>query len=448
MRLWSKVGSADLFRALAVCAVFVLPAADASAASCSSLQAELRRLESGSASQSPAAQKWTSAKARQQEALTAAQRDAGYLGCANSSTPECKSLNGKIKQMKTNLAAIERQLAKSGGGSSASTGRLRQIKASLASQNCNAPARAQDARSRTDEGQPRSLLSRLFGGQSQQPRQTVSARSGDPGIRAVRSQHSSSISSARIPTGGTFRTLCVRTCDGYFFPLSFSTGKNHLPYDEARCSEICPAAPTELYVYRNPGGDRSQMISLAGKLYSEQPFANRYKAEFVQGCSCRAAQQSKSPSSWKELSSGSADRVFFADISSGLPRRSLHPSRGATFEESGNTPSPLSGTPLERAHLPPYEDPDTRFNLEKGFDVAARLSDAAKRLKRDADVVEVHSTTDDGLPLLSTRTLPLDGDAELASVSPVFKSEDPGFRPAEDRKAPVRVVGPEYFVAQ
>ncbi|MDN3718863.1 hypothetical protein QW131_05680 [Roseibium salinum] len=162
MRLWSKVGSADLFRALAVCAVFVLPAADASAASCSSLQAELRRLESGSASQSPAAQKWTSAKARQQEALTAAQRDAGYLGCANSSTPECKSLNGKIKQMKTNLAAIERQLAKSGGGSSASTGRLRQIKASLASQNCNAPARAQDARSRTDEGQPRSLLSRLF----------------------------------------------------------------------------------------------------------------------------------------------------------------------------------------------------------------------------------------------------------------------------------------------
>ncbi|MDN3718862.1 DUF2865 domain-containing protein [Roseibium salinum] len=87
----------------------------------------------------------------------------------------------------------------------------------------------------------------------------------------------------------------MRTCDGYFFPLSFSTGKNHLPYDEARCSEICPAAPTELYVYRNPGGDRSQMISLAGKLYSEQPFANRYKAEFVQGCSCRAAQQSKKP---------------------------------------------------------------------------------------------------------------------------------------------------------
>jgi|GEM_PF-875749 len=453
MRLWSNAKSADFVRALIVCAAFVLPVHTAAAASCSSLKAELRRLESGSASQSPAAQKWSTAKHQQQKAINAAERDAGYFGCTSAGTPKCQALNGKIKRMKANLAAIERQLAKSSGGSSGTAKRLRQVRAQIARQKCDAPV-VREARSGSGTDQPRSLLQRLFNPQSQSQSRSkaqvelASAKTGDREIATVRSQQQAGVSRVRLPSGGTFRTLCVRTCDGYFFPLSFSAGKNQFAYDEARCTEICPAAETELYVYRNPGGDQSQMMSLAGELYSEKPFANRYKTEFVEGCSCRPTRQSRMRSKWSELNSGSADRIFFADISAGLPRRSLQPSRGGTFEEDTETPSPLSREPLHKNHLPPYEDPDTLANLEKGFDVTVPLDKAADKMEPEQDEVAGGSTTGDGLPLLSIRAQPGTEDPALASSSPVFKSGDRGFRPATEHNAHIRVVGPEYFVAQ
>ncbi|PVB63349.1 DUF2865 domain-containing protein [Labrenzia sp. 011] len=449
MWLRSTARSDDFVRALLVCAAFLLPVNTAAAASCSALKAELGRLDSGS---SPAASKWTTARREQQKALAAAERDAGYFGCAAAATPKCKSLNSKIKRMRANLAAIDRQIAKAGRGSSGNSRRLRQVRAQLAAKNCNAPAASRQAAG--NDAKPRSLLSRLFNPQPRtEPRSSAkvnlaSARTGDREIAAVRAGKKNAASRLRLPSGGTFRTLCVRTCDGYFFPLSFSTGKNQFAYDEARCSEICPAAQTELYVYRNPGGDQSQMISLAGSLYAEQPFAYRYKSEFVADCSCRPTRQSRAPSDWTELTSESGNRVFFSDISAGVPRKTLQPSLGGTFEDRAQTPSPLSRPPLQRSQLPPHEDPDTLINLEKGFDVTVPLHQEATHLSATRDRPAGPSGTINGLPLLSMRAGNGNGEDLASPLSPVFKSEDPGFRPAPGHKASVRVVGPEYFVAQ
>jgi len=439
--------SAILARALAAGALLVLFAQTAEAASCASLTSELRRLEAGSSAQSPAARKWSTAKRQQRKALTAAERDAGYFGCASSATSQCKNLNGKIKRMRANLRAIERQLAKSGGGAR-NDKRLRQVRSAIARQNCNAPATTrQTERTPGDDGdKPRSLLARLF---NPQPRaEPVAANAGDQEIATVRRQKRSGSGQQSLPSGGKFRTLCVRTCDGYFFPVSYSTGKRQFAYDEARCSEICPAAETELYVYRNPGGDQSDMMSLAGALYSEQPFANRYKSEFVEGCSCRLTRQSKRPSAWTELSTVSGNRVFLSDISAGLPRRSLQPSRGSTFEDDDRAASPLARTPLTRSQLPRYEDPDTLLNLEKGFDVSAALSLARQRIGKGGEEIASGYDLRDGLPVLSLPSRTETEDEEVAAFSPVFKNGDDGFRKAPDNKSGVRVVGPEYFVAQ
>ncbi|MEC9405162.1 MAG: hypothetical protein VX374_21645, partial [Pseudomonadota bacterium] len=148
------------------------------------------------------------------------------------------------------------------------------------------------------------------------------------------------------------------------------------------------------------------------------------------------------------LSTGSGNRVFFTDISAGLPRRTLQPSRGGTYEHEEDLPSPLARTPLTRTQLPRFEDPDTLMNMEKGFDVSARLDLAATRLERDEDKVASSSGFKDGFPVLSIHSPKETDDEELAAFSPVFKAEDDGFSAAPDRKAPVRVVGPEYFVAQ
>lgn len=444
MRLCRIAKSANFARTLVVSAAVVLTMDAAVAANCSSLKSELSRLQSSSGKQSPAAQKWSTAKKQQQKAISAAQRDAGHFGCGSASDPRCNALNKKIKRMKANLAAIERQLAKSGGSrSSKNSKRIRQVKAAIAKQNCNAPSKTREARNGGNSAgeKPKSLFSRLFS-----PKQKVelaAAKTGDREIATVRSRQNRSSARLSVPGRGNFRTLCVRTCDGYFFPLSYSIKKNQLAYDVARCSEICPAAETELYVYRNPGGDQSKMMSLAGNLYSEQPFAYRYKTEYVEGCSCRQVQESKTPSAWTEVNTGSGKRIFLSDISAGVSRRTLQPSRGSTFDDSNKAQSLLSRPPLDVTQLPPYEDPDTLFNLEKGFDVTKAFS--AETIARFRSGASQDSTDTDGLPLLASR---LRDGSEVTATSPVFKSDDPGFRPAPDREAPVRVVGPEYFVAQ
>jgi hypothetical protein len=88
----------------------------------------------------------------------------------------------------------------------------------------------------------------------------------------------------------TYRTLCVRLCDGYYFPVSFSTLPNHFQRDSDVCQSQC-AAPAELFYHQNPGGAVEQMVSVQ----SQQPYiglksAWRYRKEFVQGCSCKAAE--------------------------------------------------------------------------------------------------------------------------------------------------------------
>src|SRR5581483_9537701 len=59
----------------------------------------------------------------------------------------------------------------------------------------------------------------------------------------------------------TYRTLCVRLCDGYYFPVSFSTLPNHFQRDADACHTQC-AAPAELYYHQNPGGSVEQMVSV------------------------------------------------------------------------------------------------------------------------------------------------------------------------------------------
>lgn len=88
--------------------------------------------------------------------------------------------------------------------------------------------------------------------------------------------------------GGTYRTLCVRSCDGYYFPISFQTTPSEFGRDEAACQAQCPAADVSLYVYRNPGEDPTQMMSMAGEPYAALPTAFLYRSRYIRACSCGA----------------------------------------------------------------------------------------------------------------------------------------------------------------
>lgn len=89
----------------------------------------------------------------------------------------------------------------------------------------------------------------------------------------------------------SYRTMCVRLCDGYYFPVSFSTLESRFREDEVKCKEQC-AAPVELYVYRNPGEEVENMVSLNGKPYTSLKTAFLNRKHYIKGCSCKAEEYS------------------------------------------------------------------------------------------------------------------------------------------------------------
>lgn len=85
----------------------------------------------------------------------------------------------------------------------------------------------------------------------------------------------------------TYRTMCVRLCDGYAWPISFATASSSFDRDQKICEQSC-SAPAKLYSYPNPGGEMEDMVDLSGKRYSDLPSAYAYQAVYNDSCKCRA----------------------------------------------------------------------------------------------------------------------------------------------------------------
>ena len=88
----------------------------------------------------------------------------------------------------------------------------------------------------------------------------------------------------------TYRTVCVRLCDGYYFPVSFATLPQRFEQDSGVCASKC-AAPSELYYHPNPGGAMEQAVGARSQEpYTQLKTAFRYRSQLVAGCSCKEAE--------------------------------------------------------------------------------------------------------------------------------------------------------------
>jgi hypothetical protein len=94
--------------------------------------------------------------------------------------------------------------------------------------------------------------------------------------------------------GGEYRTSCVRTCDGYSFPMSSAATIGDFQRDQARCEAACPGADVEMFYERDGSGDLSRMISsVTGTPYAWLPNAFVYKRLDIArapGCGCGASR--------------------------------------------------------------------------------------------------------------------------------------------------------------
>jgi hypothetical protein len=82
--------------------------------------------------------------------------------------------------------------------------------------------------------------------------------------------------------------VCVRTCDGFFFPLSTQPAGGNTPAE--LCQASCPNAETAVYRMR-VGGDIEDAVSERGKPYTQLANASRYKKELVSSCGCKGTGQ-------------------------------------------------------------------------------------------------------------------------------------------------------------
>jgi hypothetical protein len=113
------------------------------------------------------------------------------------------------------------------------------------------------------------------------------------------------------PRGGS-QAVCVRSCDGGFFPLSVSTTQAGPDELTNLCQALCPNADASVYT-RSPNQDITSAVSLDGNTpYSDLPSALRFKKTFDPDCTCKPPGQS-----WAEALAGAEQilgRVRKSDI--------------------------------------------------------------------------------------------------------------------------------------
>src|SRR6266849_3730901 len=240
---------------------------------CPRLEAQLATIDRGGGDPAKDEQirRYQDAAAKQQSELDRVTSQAKRMGCDSSGffslfsgqSAQCGPVNNQIQQMRANLEQITTSLERLRGGFGADRENQRRSVLLALAQNSCGPQYANAVRG------PGNFLDNLFGNNNNPV---------PPGADLG-------------PQSGTFRTVCVRTCDGAYFPISFATVPARFSDDEKTCKALCPAAEATLFTYRNPGEDINQAVSINGQPYTSSPNAFRYRQEFNPSCACKAAGQ-------------------------------------------------------------------------------------------------------------------------------------------------------------
>ena len=87
--------------------------------------------------------------------------------------------------------------------------------------------------------------------------------------------------------GGSYRTVCVRLCDGYFWPVSFAAGRTSLEQDQRKCEQSCES-PVRLYTAKDAEAPLEEMRDANGRYYRDLKTAFVYRSSYLGNCKCRA----------------------------------------------------------------------------------------------------------------------------------------------------------------
>ncbi|HVX76100.1 MAG TPA: DUF2865 domain-containing protein [Bradyrhizobium sp.] len=257
---------------------------------CTRLEAQLAMIDrggTGDPARDDQIRRYQDAANKQQAELERVTAQARRMGCNSSGffslfsgqSSQCGPVNTQIEQMRSNLDQINSSLERlRGGGGFDRESQRRSVLTALVQNSCGQQY-VNALNSSGGGGGPGNFFSSLFGGNN--PAAAPGAGPGEP-VGPIDNGGQS----------GTYRTVCVRSCDGFYFPISFATVPARFPDDERTCKALCPAADATLFTYRNPGEDMHSAVSINGQPYTSLPNAFAYRQKFNPTCSCRAPGQS------------------------------------------------------------------------------------------------------------------------------------------------------------
>jgi hypothetical protein len=313
---------------------------------CQRLEAQLAAVDRGATDPARAEQirRYEEAAARQSAELERVTVQAKRMGCDSSGffslfsnqSAQCGPVNNQIQQMRGNLdqitTSLERLRGSGGSGSFERDQQRRSVLAALAQNNCG-PQYA----GRANQGG--GFFDTLFGGNNNN-NGNVGTDFGAP--------------------SSTYKTMCVRTCDGFYFPVSYATTPARFGDDEQACKNLCPAAEATLFTHRS-NEDMTRAVSINGQPYSALPNAFKYRQAFNPSCVCKPQGQT-----WAETMKGVEDRgaVEQGDVvvtderakqlsqpAQGRPARSS-PQKGAAPAQGAAAPETPAGPATPPADRP------------------------------------------------------------------------------------------------
>jgi hypothetical protein len=352
-RLTGSLGSAVLALAVAssiAAAQGVAPPYGAPSApnqACVRLESQLAMIDRGSTDPVRADQikRAEDAAKQQQFELDRLQAQARRNGCESSGfflfggqPPQCADLNSQIQRVRGNLDRVNGDLQRLQGGTLDRGDQRRAVLLALAQNDCGPQYRT------AAPPRPQNFFEALFGG-------TVGPSPGP-----------SPLPGADVPQAGTYRTLCVRTCDGYYYPISFSTVPSRFQEDERTCQRTCPAAEVMLYTHRNPGEDVNQAVSIGGRPYRELPNAFHYRQTFDPACSCKRPGQTWADALGRDATVERGDVIVTDERAKALGQPKAEPPAKQTKQDAKRAkgaPEPLPPPPAaEPAPAPAAATPD------------------------------------------------------------------------------------------
>ena len=129
------------------------------------------------------------------------------------------------------------------------------------------------------------LLDLIFG-----PSQATSAEADNKSNGTEAKKDHSEVARKKRPS--RFRTICVRMCDGYYFPINHATPRSKLHLDEEMCQARC-SSEVRLFYMPSSTSRVKDAYDRGGQAYRRIKNAFLYRKRLVKGCGCR-------PQPWSE----------------------------------------------------------------------------------------------------------------------------------------------------